>query len=911
MININRHFFALKGWKHFLTLLISPVAFGLYITLVFLFLCLRFYIAQDSRTTDHANALVNLLSIAHQKSVDFRLQARGPRQGTDQVALLAIDERAVNTIGRWPWPREIIAEAINKAIDHGAKIIAFDMTFSEPTAKVADEILASVQQTYPLPEDLLLLFNEQISKKDSDNILSETFAQQADHTVLGVFYESTWAADSKTSYLDNCLHFVFSLSPAYQIWEQSETIISPFDPISPTVPRFLSQVYRDHLSFISDSIKSRYATPQNFREVANLRELLNHELLAYCNRWLDPNEDELFEALTEAWPDILEEEGTERLPFPNFEAWVSYFKNQSIPHTIPNSINWVMNTPLISQGAHNMGYFNADLDPDGTIRRKTMVARTGNYYMPSLALKTYLVAKNYHVDIQFFQNSKTGNKAVQNFYITDNENGETVFELPTDDQGRLIINYAGPQKMFPYVSMADLLNDDETIRVEQRLFNQGRWNIKEYQVNKSDFFHDKILVVGATAMGIYDLRVTPFDENYPGAETHLNIIDNLLRQDFLKTSSQEEPYMLAGLLVLGLFLSLSLSYLGAISGLVLATASIISVGLFDRFYLFNNGIIIAIILPLILTLSLYMSLTFYKYFTEERGKKELRNTFQKYVSPAIVDEVLKDPSNLELGGKKVRLTVFFSDVRGFTTISEKLDPRALTDLLNSYLTPMTDLVFQHRGTLDKYMGDAIMAFFGAPITYPDHAKWACRCALKHLEKLKELQEEYARMGLPQIDVGIGMNTGEVNVGNMGSETVRNYTVMGDAVNLASRLEGINKQYGTRIIISEFTYEDIKDSFVCREIDLVRVKGKAQPVRIYELIAEQQASPQMQEVLTFFQQGYHFYHQKEWQKANDCFLQALHVRPDDEVSKLYIDRCKNYLTNPPPLDWDGVFVMTSK
>ncbi|MCB0356143.1 MAG: CHASE2 domain-containing protein, partial [Bdellovibrionales bacterium] len=435
--------------------------------------------------------------------------------------------------------------------------------------------------------------------------------------------------------------------------------------------------------------------------------------------------------------------------------------------------------------------------------------------------------------------------------------------------------------------------------------------LRSVKVNKKEFMKDKYLILGATAMGIFDLRVTPFDENYPGAETHVNVLDNLLRQDFLSRHQDEETTMLAVLFILGVILSLALTQLGAVSGLLLTTVSLLGVSFYDKYFLFEKGILVSIIFPLALTAGLYVFLTFYKYFTEERNKKELRSTFQKYVSPAIVDEVLKNPKNIELGGRKENITVLFSDIRGFTTISEKLDPRALSDLLNSYLTPMTDLVFENRGTLDKYMGDAVMAFFGAPIHYKEHPHFACRCALQMLDKLRELQTEYRKQGLPEIDIGIGLNSGDCSVGNMGSQTVRSYTVMGDAVNLGSRLEGINKQYGTRIIISEFTHSAVKDNFTCREIDLVRVKGKILPVRIFELVSEGPAPEEVNKKLECFNKGYILYHKKEFSAAMEQFNQALNINPEDDCSKLYIERCQNYLKEPPPADWDGVFIMTTK
>ena len=261
---------------------------------------------------------------------------------------------------------------------------------------------------------------------------------------------------------------------------------------------------------------------------------------------------------------------------------------------------------------------------------------------------------------------------------------------------------------------------------------------------------------------------------------------------------------------------------------------------------------------------------------------------------------------------KMEMSVFFSDIRGFTTISEKLDPKALSDLLNHYLTPMTDIIFKNSGTLDKYMGDAIMAFFGAPVPSDRHAAQACIAALDQIDKLKDLQKIYKEQGLPMIDIGIGINTGEMSVGNMGSETVRNYTVMGDSVNLGSRLEGINKQYGTRIIISEFTQAQISaDEFLFREIDWVKVKGKTEPVRIFELMAHGESPQAVRDRVTRFNSGFAYYHDQKWQEAIDSFNAALSFDPSDQTSQLYVDRCRNYLKTPPGERWDGVFTMTTK
>ena len=463
--------------------------------------------------------------------------------------------------------------------------------------------------------------------------------------------------------------------------------------------------------------------------------------------------------------------------------------------------------------------------------------------------------------------------------------------------------------MFPHISVAELFNNKDTAVITMR--NNGKE--EKYTVKKAEWFKDKIFVLGATAVGIYDLRVTPFEENFPGVETHANVIDNLLRNDFLLDLPNEVEYMFYILLTIGILISLAMARLGAIHSSLFAAFAIVSTLYIDFEHFYKKGTVVNIILPLTLIVTLYIGLTIYKYFTEEKNKRELKGTFQKYVSPAIVEEVLKDAKNIELGGKKIRMSVLFSDVRGFTTISEKLDPKALGDFLNSYLTPMTELVFKNKGTLDKYMGDAVMAFFGAPIQYADHGKMACLCALDMMSKLDGLNKLYETQGLPPIDIGIGINTGEMSVGNMGSETVRSYTVMGDAVNLGSRLEGINKQYGTNIIISEFTNEDVKSVFVTREIDRVRVKGKLEPVKIFELVGAKNSfkNEQKLNVITIFNEGYALYSDGKFSEAAKTFENALKVIPDDGPSLLFLERAVAYIAEPPPAGWDGVFDMKTK
>jgi len=307
----------------------------------------------------------------------------------------------------------------------------------------------------------------------------------------------------------------------------------------------------------------------------------------------------------------------------------------------------------------------------------------------------------------------------------------------------------------------------------------------------------------------------------------------------------------------------------------------------------------------------YTAVTLYRYIIEEREKRKIRGAFSFYVNPSVVNEMLKNPEKLKLGGDKKELSVLFSDIRGFTTLAEEMEPETLVNLLNEYLTDMTNVVFEFDGLLDKYIGDAVMAVFGAPLEQTDHPMKACRTALKMLERLGKMQQKWEAEGTPRLDIGIGINTGPMVVGNMGSERRFDYTVMGDSVNLASRLEGINKEYGTRVVISEFTYDKVKDDFFCRELDAVRVKGKVRPVKIFELLALRSEKDPRIDIIEPFAQALRHYREQEWDRAEEKFNEVLSKIPEDVAAQLYLQRIANLREEPPRPGWDGVFTMKRK
>ncbi|PIS11381.1 MAG: adenylate/guanylate cyclase domain-containing protein, partial [Bdellovibrio sp. CG10_big_fil_rev_8_21_14_0_10_47_8] len=796
-----------KSIQRWLEVLKSPVSIGIIVTALFALISINYYIVHEQNENERRKlpnyrlALFDAVDWLDLKSRDVRFRMRGEREPSPEAALLTIDDRSIEEIGRWPWSREKIAFVVDEMMKYGAKAIGFDIVFSErqidPTFEALTRIENKSQEA--IPESLKAAIQEEKSKGQPDAILAATLAKYKERIVLGAFNEES--DDTKLQpYQDYCRNEAFKRANAEKFVKLNVTFIVN-DESDPFVDLEFDQIF-DVLFPAIESAEAARALKDVFhkKELSELTEIERRQLIysaqtatmKYCETWLTP-QDHWIQDLKEIYLKVFKKsKDLEGLPL---EAAITRFKEMSKPLPIVQHQRWTINTDMMQEGVDYTGSFNAEQDSDGTIRRASLFFRTGNRigssFIPSIALQTYLVATGYRALVEINIDPKhPEQKTLTKFDIinpnTDPE--EFITSVPVDVQGRMNINYAGGKNMYPYLPAKELFNGKETAMVSQAAWNEETkmWNPREFEVKKADFIKGKSFIFGATAIGIYDLRVTPFEKNYPGPETHLSTLGNLFSQNFLRSNPQEPKIMLWALIVFGILLSLAISHTSAIPGFIITFGSLATIVFLDQFF-FRRGVLVTMTLPAGLVLFLYIFLFFYKYLTEERKKKHLRSTFSKYVSPAIVDEILKDPENIELGGKKQKMSVFFSDVRGFTTISEKLDPQVLSDVLNRYLTPMTQIVFANKGTLDKYMGDALMAFFGAPIYFPDHAKYACRCALQSLVKLKEIQAEFKAQGLPEIDIGIGLNSAEMSVGNMGSDIVRSYTVMGDAVNLGSRL----------------------------------------------------------------------------------------------------------------------------
>ena len=555
----------------------------------------------------------------------------------------------------------------------------------------------------------------------------------------------------------------------------------------------------------------------------------------------------------------------------------------------------VANIPALAPPENNektaIGFFNISSDADGVLRRSLLVLPFGRTSNPDdidlygslevQSLRLYLGLKTDQVTVNY------GQAGIASLQLGDK------LTVRPDYLGRMMINYRGPRGTYPYYSLADVV---------QHNFAPGT-------------FKDKIVLVGASATGIGDLRTPPYGGiDYPGMEVHANVIDNMLNNGFLVRGAHQILLDLILIIVLGLPLGFALAVLSPRwiwfgLGLLIPFTGLVYVAFLHGWWL-NFTVPAGTLTANVMLVSLYRALV------EEKEKRKVRSAFGHYLSPEVIRRLLVNPELVE--PRNTEITVMFSDIRGFTTISEKLDAQELALFLNSYLYDMTRIVFDTQGTLDKYIGDAVMAFWGAPYEDGQHPVQACTAALEMMKRVGELQRKWAVEGKPALDIGIGLNSGAASVGNMGSALRYGYTALGDTVNLSSRLEGLNKEYGTHIIANESTYEAAKDAgFLFRELDLIRVKGKLQPVTIYELFArssdlrEDGALADVQARIEHFDEARRLYRDRKWDEARRAFQMILDRWPSDGPSLVYFKRCQDYSAEEPVSDWDGVFVMTHK
>ncbi len=525
------------------------------------------------------------------------------------------------------------------------------------------------------------------------------------------------------------------------------------------------------------------------------------------------------------------------------------------------------------------GYVNMFPDPDGVLRRLPLFLRFNENVYAALSVQMAL---------KLLEVEKIDYNPQKRIVILQRKNGEAI-PIPTTKRGQILINFAGPYQSFRYVPFYDVL-------------------MKRIPL---EYFKDRVVLIGTSLPGLYDLRVTPVQAAFPGVEINANIIHQILNRQFIHLLPTW--WELGLLLGIGFLAGLLLIFLRPVGGFIATALLIVLLVVASFFALVEFSLWVPLVAPVLIVVLTFSLDYAYRYLSEEKDKRQIRQLFSHYVSPAVVEVLLEQPEKVGLGGDKKVCTVLFSDLAGFTSIAENMPPEELVQLLNEYHTEMTEIIFEHQGMLDKYEGDAIMAVFGAPVEIENHAELACRTALKMQKRLEELRNIWSDLNKPALSARIGINTGEMVVGNMGSRLRFDYTVIGDPVNLAARLENANKVYDTQIMVGEATFQMVKEQFVFRPLDLLRVKGKQKPVRVFELIAtkEEPLPSDFLEMLHQFQQGFDYYLNRNWEWAANHFRQALQIRNNDGPSRLYLLRCQEFLLNPPGKEWDGVFTMKTK
>ncbi|MEX1198213.1 MAG: adenylate/guanylate cyclase domain-containing protein [Pseudohongiellaceae bacterium] len=577
---------------------------------------------------------------------------------------------------------------------------------------------------------------------------------------------------------------------------------------------------------------------------------------------------------------------------------------------LPTMAGYTNNIPVLQEAAQGAGLMNQMPDPDGVVRRIPLVVRYGDALYPTLALE---MARAYFFEERFSLITYESGGSVSVDGVRMGQRGQYV--VPTDSRAQVLVPFVGRSGLsgespYTYVSATDVLHGE----------------VPEGTLDNA------LVLVGTTATGLFDLRATPLESVFPGVEVHANVLNGLLKsfeslevgQDGQVIDNDGEtppafPYkpvwepgaMAVGLVVMGVALSLLLPMLGPA---LLTLASLLIVGglIWGNFWLWGSQRLdLSLTLPVVLVLLLMGLNLVWGFLRERRTRQTIKGMFDQYVPPAHIDAMLRDPDLYSFAGVNRELTVLFSDIRNFTAISESLSATELKTLLNEFFTPVTGIIFDHQGTIDKYVGDMVMAFWGAPLKDDDHAEHAVQAALVMLAIVEELKPRFEREGLPEINIGVGINTGPMNVGDMGSEYRRSYTVLGDAVNLGSRLEGLTKFYGVGCLIGEKTFEELQN-IVCREVDRVRVKGKTVPITIREPVCHREAlTEEIEGELAQWHQALDAYYRQDWARARQHIEALQQAYPGRQLYPLFLSRIETLQDSGLPADWDGVYRHESK
>lgn len=548
------------------------------------------------------------------------------------------------------------------------------------------------------------------------------------------------------------------------------------------------------------------------------------------------------------------------------------------PHDVLGGMERVIcPVPVLGSAARATGFITIAPDEDSLYRRAPLLISFDGKFYPSLALASLMQASG--------ENSLT--LRMTEIGVESLRLGKQVI-IPLDAEGRLSVNYRGPARTFEYISAADVLN---------RRVPAGH-------------LKGRMAFIGTSASGLRDIRSMPLDPSFPGVETHATIVDNILSSQFLRSPDWTIGAELGLMLLAGIITTLLLIRLGAVWMALPVIGMSLGIWYGSVYWYTKHLIYLSPLYSLMTLLLTFTTLTAIKFWREEHAKRFIHGAFAHYLAPSVISQIMADPDALSLEGQEKEVSIQFSDVRNFTSLSEKLSPTQVTELLRDYLTPMTRIITEHEGTLDKFIGDAVMAFWNAPLDIDNHQEKALKAAMKQLDALETLNVEFRRKYGFDIEIGIGLHAGPVRVGNMGSDELFDYTLIGDNVNLASRLEGLTKYYGQRIIVSESIFVCCDDNFRFRKLDDVRVKGREEPVAIYGAYLPAEAEARKEEFRAY-EMALSLYLDRRFSEAKLAFEQLDRLGTERVLYNLYIQRCELLEHEPPNDDWDGVFTHETK
>ena len=827
------------------------------------------------------------------KLYDLRMKAKPSIAEWDKLYFINIDDNSTTALGQFPWTRDIYASGLQVMKEIGTAQVSFDIMFPDPSPKQINEVAyknlvtqagsrkkISAEEVVSVLKNNDTIFSEGI-KSNGSAILAYTFSEdQPTPDIVERQNTRAFTEGKKRFEAIASIPVPQGREKEFESLAEKETVAIVY-PISDMLSSAKTFGFVNRFTDIDGTIRRvRLVQVFNGRIYFNLAlsMIIDNCGIKKENIIINPDKNII---LKNAFNEIKQKHEDIVIPINKggmiFVNWAGKGPIETSFHTIP--FYALLEYPAFVNGVYE--FFDNAGGPEG-IQKRAMLESEIERLNASL-----FTAKNDD------ERGKISQELLSRRIELKKEKLGYLNALITEK--KKIEEQAGANPNPEQKKQIDVITEDiKTVEL----------------VIRAEDLKNKIGIIGLTATGTSDIASIPLHNEYPGVGTYHNTINTIMQGAFIKIPGKAVTLLI--IIVIAIFSGFIVQKLSSRKSLATAILGFVFINLL-AFYLFifhsvwleQMGINLALLLPSVTIISI-------KLISEESQKKFIKGAFSRYIAPDVIDQIMQNPESLQLGGENRRITIFFSDVAGFSTISEKLSPPDLVALLNEYLSEMTDIIISHGGTIDKYEGDAIMAFYGAPQPYIDHELRACKAAIDMKKKLREMQEKWRSIGQHELFVRMGMNTGLAVVGNMGSKMRMDYTAMGDSVNLASRLEGANKWYNTTAMISENTYNNVKDHVDVRKLDTIRVIGKTEPIVIYELLGMKGTLPQkMYDVIELYNNGLKMFGEHQWKKAIKFFHEALEIIPDDGPSKTYVVRCEDYMKKPPSKNWDGVYSLKSK